>query len=237
MIKVMKNIKDKAEEQKAYTGKGFIRTLRLGDGETASLRFLTDKEDIIEALMHTVVKVTPQYTSRPKVYCKAQDGQPCEYDAQGIPATPMYFLWAYVYEIMHKEQNPKLARFPDAVKYERLEKNGEVGYKEAVNGPMLFRTGPGKDKKYKNMLINLADEYSTLCDRDYKYKRTGSNKDNTDYSLIGKDQKKMTKEIIEVQKSLPDLGDVVSGKIKSLEPEEQTAGEADNKADTDDGLF
>ena len=65
-----------------------------------------------------------------------------------------------------------------------------------------------------------------MTDRDYKYKRTGDNKDNTDYSLVGKNPKKASEEVLAAIKELPDLGDVVSGKIKTFEGEESESSES-----------
>ena len=231
MLRGMKQIKDKSEEQKANaTGNGkYIRSIILHDGEYCSLRFITDKEDIIQAQMHSIQKQTPKKKIWVQEYCKAQDGLPCEWEAQGNMSKPMYFLWAYVYEIMHKTQNPKVGQYDDAVKWERVDVKGEPFYQENVNGLMLFRTGPGKDQKYKNALVNLADEYGTLTDRDYKYKRTGDNKDNTDYALVGKNPKKASDEVLAATKEMPDLGDVVSGKIRTFEGEESESESSEPK--------
>ena len=228
----MNQIKEKAQEAKANFGKNRIRWIDLKDGDIALLRFITDQEDIIQAEMHSVKKMTPRGEFFIKEYCKSQDNQPCELCAQGVPTSPMYFMWAYVYDIMRRQQNPRLARFPDAEKWERVVVKDIPFFKEAVNGPAIFRIGPGKDQKYKNMLVNFADEYGTLCDRDYKLVRTGGAKETTDYSLIAKDPKKASKEVLQAKKDVPELADVVSGKIKSLDGEELEQSEP-GKAATD----
>jgi hypothetical protein len=238
MLKGMDVIKEKTQEAQASSGKNRVRWLQIKEGEVALLRFLTDKEDIIQAEMHSAKKITPKGEYYIKVYCKMQDNQPCEHCAGGLSKGPMYFLWAYVYEIFHKAQNPKLAQYPDADKWERVTVKDVPYYKETVNGPMIFRTGPGKDQKYKNMLVNFSDEYGTLCDRDYKWLRTGGSKETTDYSLISKDPKKITKEVVEVRDSIPELGDVVSGKVNSLSSEENTSEtEKEATAPAEDDLF
>lgn len=233
MLKGMTSIKEKAQEAQANSGKNRVRWLNLAEGDVALLRFITDKEDIIEAEMHSAKRMTPKGERFSKVYCKSQDNQPCELCAQGVSSSPMYFLWAYVYEIMHRQQNPRLAQFPDAQKWERVVVKDVPFYKETVNGPMIFKTGPGKDKKYKNMLVNFSDEYSTLCDRDYKWLRTGSTKETTDYSLMPKDAKKAIKEVAAAAKDLPDLGDVISGKVKSLDNAEVAANGKEAEDSTD----
>jgi hypothetical protein len=184
--------------------------------------------------MHGVKRLTPRGEFWIKVYCKLQDGQPCEHCANGVSSSPLFFLWAYVYEIMHRQQNPKLASNPDAEKWERLVVKDMSYFKEVVNGPMVFRTGPGKDQKYRNMLINFADEYGTLCDRDYKWIRTGATKDTTDYSLLPKDPKKITKEVATVKKDLLDLGDVISGKAKQQTSIDSTKSETPDNDSSDD---
>jgi len=236
MLKGVSKIKERAKEAQSMSGKNRIRWLNIGDGEVALLRFVTDKDDIIQAEMHSVKRMTPRGERFSKTYCKSQDNMACEYCAQGISTGPMLFAWVYVYEIMHRQQNQRLTTDPNAAKWERIEVRDIPYFKEEVEGLMVFKTGPGKDQKYRNMLVNLSEEYGTLSDRDYKWVRTGSTKETTDYSLVPRDPKKTKKEVIEASKDLPDLGDVISGKIKSLGQEAQEGFENSVQNPTEDEL-
>ncbi len=240
MLKGLKELKEKTEQAKQYASEDRIRLLFLGDGEHARVRFLTDTDDIIEAGMHELEETTPRGKRYVKRYCSREDTGSCQYCSDGGIPKKTLFLWAYVYEIMHKQQNPALDLDANAQRWPQVKSpGGGVYYKEEVNGVRVFRTKRGKSNSIQDAFINYADEYGTWCDRDYKWSRNGKGMDTT-YSLAPKDPAKMPKDIKEIQKSLPNLSDYVTGKIFSFNPEVEEEIEPDDAKITsgkDEDLF
>ena len=216
MLKGISNIKKKTDEAIANQSKNRIWQVKLKDGEAALLRFLTEPNSVISAEFHTVKEMTPKGEWRVPRYC-SQDSS-CKYCAEGGTTGEQIFLWAYCYYILHKQQNPRLDTDSNAPKWKRVtDASKQVYFQEEVNAPRIFRTGPGKGSIYKMTLINYANENGTYLDRDYKWIREGSQKENTAYTLMPKDPKPMSDEIKRIIKTLPDLADVVSGKIISFD--------------------
>lgn len=238
MLKGLGELKAKAEQARSFSNEDRILLLKIKDGEHARIRILTDTEDIIKAGIHEVTKTTPKGPVYPKIYCTKEDGGVCEECNRGdIPKSTLFF-WVYVYEIMHKRQNPQLEQDPNATRWTQVKLSGTVYYREDVNGPRILRTKRGNNKYIEKMFVDYADEYGTWCDRDYRWSRTGSSMDDTSYSLVPKDPSKMTKEITEVVKSLPKLTDYVMGKTFVLHPESEDSNISKNKSDeSDDGIF
>lgn len=238
MLKGLKELKEKTEQAKQYASEDRIRLLYLGDGEHARVRFLTDVDDIIEAGMHELEEISPRGKRYVKRYCSREDTGNCQNCNDGNIPKKTLFLWAYVYEIMHKTQNPALESDVNASRWPQVKSpGGGVYYKEEVDGVRAFRTKRGKSNSIQDAFINYADEYGTWCDRDYKWSRSGKSMDTT-YSLAPKEPSKMTKDIKEVQKGLPNLADYVTGKIFSFNPETEEEVESDdakisNKKDDD----
>jgi hypothetical protein len=117
---------------------------------------------------------------------------------------------------LHRTQNKKLETDPNAERWTVQKIGNRTFYRQDLNKVMLFRTGPGAKGYIKNAIIQFAREYDTLCDRDYKWLRTGAGRDDTKYSLIPKDPSDITDAVKEASTSLPDLIDVVVGNITSF---------------------
>jgi len=237
MLKGLGEIGKKAQEAQENMSKDRIRYLSLRNAEVAHLRFLTDEDGVILANFHTVEEMTPKGSVWRKYYCSGDST--CKYCAQGLDYGEMIFLWCYCRLVLHKQQNPRLDSNPEADKWVRVKSDGEIYYKEDVNDIRVFRTTPGKGMAYKKALIGYANTYKTLLDREYKWSREGSSKD-TIYTLIPKDPSKMSEEVRELIKTLPDLSKVVSGEITSFatvengeEPEELEETITPNKSTSD----
>jgi hypothetical protein len=219
LLKGLKSIKEKSEQAQQIAFKDRIRNLYLKDGEYAVIRFLTDTDGIIEAKIHEITKTTETGPRYEKHYCTREDLGQCEDCQQGnIPANMMFF-WLYVSNVMHKTQNPRLERDENAPRWSQKKVGNTVYYEERIDGPMILRCKRGKDGYLRKKFLNIDEENGTWCDRDYKWSRSGGGI-NTVYDLLGKDPSKISKEIKAVKESLPELADVVSGKITSFNSEE-----------------
>ncbi len=218
MIIGLSEIKKKSDEIRELASKDRIRYIMIGDKEVALFRFLTEPDSVISARFHNVKEITPRGEKYSKKYCSQTSD--CRYCAQGLTSSEMIFLWTYCYHILHMAQNPGLGNNPEAVSWERVTYLGKPYYQEFVKGLRIFRTGPGKDNKYKDALVGFATEYGTFADRDYKWERSGTEKATT-YTLIPKDPSSMSEEVKKIISTLPNLEKVVSGKIIAFGQEEE----------------
>jgi hypothetical protein len=220
MEKGLKEIQEQAEKQAAEFSKNRINYISLGDREVAELRFLTDADNLIKAKIHTLTEMSTKGPRYPKKYCTMQDIGTCTYCSQGAALKSFIYLWAWVYAIYHNKQNPKLDQYQDAIKWEPVKLGDQkTYYKETVNGPMIFKTSMGQKGAYQNMIIGFARDYGSLIDRNYRFSRTGKELD-TVYQLTPGKESPMPDELTEARKTLPDLGDVIIGKVKSFSEEE-----------------
>jgi hypothetical protein len=229
MEKGLKAIQEQAEKQSQEFAKNRINYLAIGDKEVAELRFLTDADGVIKAKIHTITEMTPKGKQFRKKYCTMQDIGSCTYCSAGEDIKSFIYLWAWVVAVYHTQQNPKLEKYADATKWAPVKLgDGKTYYKDTINGPMVFRSSVGNKGMYQNMLTGFARDYSSLIDRNYKYSRTGKELDTT-YSLTPMKEAALSEEMIACMKSLPDLGDVISGKVTKFGQEDEpmsAAGEA-----------
>jgi hypothetical protein len=225
MEKGLKEIQEQAEKDAIEFSKNRINFVSLGDREVAELRFLTDSEDLIKAKIHTITEMTPKGKRFRKKYCTMQDLGSCTYCSQGDGLKSLIYLWSWVFMIYHTQQNPKLAQYQDAVKWTPVKLgDGKTYYKETINGPMVFRISVGQKGAYQNMIIGFARDYGTLTDRNYRFSRTGKELDTT-YNITPLKESPMPEEAVEAMKALPDLGDVITGKVKRFGQDEETPTE------------
>ena len=241
MLRGLDKIREKTQEIQAISSGDRIRYLFLDDGEAAIVRFMTDTDEIIEAKFHEVQEMTPSGNRWRKRYCTFDDSGICQWCSQGNVPRRMLFLWSYVYYILHRKQNPTLEVDSNAQKWDLMKSGSSTYYKEEVNEPRVFRTKAGKDGLLRKMFVDFAEEYGTWCDRDYKWSRSGKGLDTT-YSLLAKDPKKMEKGIKDIIPTLPNLGDVITGKQYTFssgktEKEEVENEVPESKQVTDEELF
>lgn len=211
---------------------------KIRDGEYVILRFLTDTDNVITAPFHSIISVSnfggKQTERRKLVYCTQADLGTCPYCAQGQVPSKIISLWAYVYSIYHKQQNFRLESNPEAARWPMVKVAGSNYYKEDVNAVRWFRTGRGGKGSTESMFINFGREYGTLCDRDYKWSRTGAGKTDTSYSLIPKDPSEKSPAVIEAAKDLPSLIDVVVGKTRTWGAKPVAAAESEEPVEEEE---
>jgi len=226
MLRGLGEIKKNQDRTQELMSKDRINYIFLKDRESAIIRFLTDGDEVILANFHTVEEVTPKGKRFSKHYC-TQD-LTCKYCAQGVSYGEVIFLWGYCKYILHRTQNPRIDDDPNAPKWPRVRSGDQVYYKEDVNGPRIFSTGPGKGGAYKNALIKYSATYKTLLDRDYIWERQGTGLGTT-YTLTPKDPSKIEDSVKELIGTLPPLEKVVKGEIISLSGD--TAKVADDEVE------
>jgi hypothetical protein len=127
--------------------------------------------------------------------------------------------------VYHTQQNPRLVEHQDATQYvPKKLGDGKTYYVEEVNGPLVFRISVGAKQVYQNTLAGFARDYGTLCDRNYRITRTGKSLD-TVYTINPLKETPIPDAI--KQLVLPDLGDVITGKIKSFDQQDEAVKESD----------
>ena len=238
MLSGLKQIKEASEKgaQVSQSGGDFIPTLILRDnGEYAILRFISSADEVIQANFHTIEEMSSDGRKRFRdILCTYFDKGSCEHCAKGVRFSVYIFLWSYVRDIIHKEQNPRIETNPSAHKWQQVKISGQIFYKEEVNKPMIFRIKPGRGGNLKNQLIDYAETYGTLNDRDYKFTRSGIRKDpTTSYSLTPKNPEE--EPLVEkLREDLPALADFVTGKIRRFsEAKQETKEEKEGEVKED----
>lgn len=213
MLKGLEEIIERTEEIDAIQNGNRIRKLYLRDRESAVLRFISEKDDVILAYMHRMKQESAGGKSKTRwYYCVKGDGQECPHCVDGNKPKGMLYMWTWVYYVLHTRQNPALEQDSDAPRWQPTKVGTQTFYKEDINAPLVFSIGIGKSGVYKNKIISLQQEYGSLGDRDYKLVRTGAELD-TVYELIPKDPSKKSKEVVVTTiESLPPLVDYITGK-------------------------
>jgi len=211
-IKGLKGIQEKAEEpaEQQQTNPNRMNFLWIKSGETALIRFIDD-EQMLQTKIHEYEEIAVTGKKYKDTYCYEHlTGAPCKWCAAGNIARNVYVFLVYVYSIAHKNQNPALNKDSNAISWEPIKQGNQVFYKETVNGLRILRTKFGKDGYIKESIIQFVNEYGTLCDRDYKYTRTGESM-STHYSFLPKDPSKMSEEVMKAKAEAPTIEDIVIG--------------------------
>ena len=217
MLRGIDNIERETQETAAIGSGDWIKTLKIKDGDIALLRFVTDKDNLIRAKFHDVKKVTPRGEFNVPVYCAFEDTKMCPNCSSGLVPYNTVNLWAYVYYILHKSQNPNIQAGSNEGIWPQAKQGKSILYKEEIGTFMWFRTKYGYQGRYRQMFVDFANEYNTLCDRDYSWSRAGATRTNTNYSLMPKKEGKLVlPDGVMAIKDLPDLGEVVCGKIRTF---------------------
>ena len=210
VVKGVGAIAKKSEEAQKASQKDRILYVQLQDGESAMLRFVTESDEIISADFHSYKEMTPNGERTRTKYCPRD--RECQKCAEGNATKELIFIWAWVYYILHVAQNPALDKDPAATKWERIMVGGKGVYKEIINEFRVFRTGIGKDNKYRGALISFAQDYGTFLDRDYRYTRTGKEL-KTSYDIVPQNPKPIDPNIQAKIASLPSLEKIVTGEV------------------------
>lgn len=154
--------------------------LEIKAGDVAVIKFIQDASKIYICGFHAVPTKGKFGEYNQDVYCPAQDGQPCQYcERIGEEIAILHkkwHAWVWVDKIFHTKQ---------------ADANWMVGkrgkkqyYVEEVHGIRLLRKGEGKGKYLTNKLISVYEEYGTLLDRIFLWKRTGDKRDDTLYDIM-----------------------------------------------------
>jgi hypothetical protein len=219
-IKGLKEIQEKTAEAVDLASQNRAKYLYLGDGDSAMFRFIDD-EEIVQAKIHEYKEMTPMGENHKKTYCsESLTGTPCKWCASGNIAKGVYIFLVYVYHIVHKNQNPKLNTDSNATKWEVVKQGAQTFYKEDVNEIRTLRIKFGKDSYLKNAILQFAGEYTTLCDRDYRFTRTGAGL-KTLYSFVPKDPSKVSQKVLDAKKEAVSLVDSLLK--RKTEPVEKVA--------------
>ena len=238
MIKGLEEILEKTQENSNLADGERIRRLTLRDGESALIRFISDGNEVVKAYMHNIEKDTPRGRRFVWQYCTKNESAVCATCSSGSIPKGMLYLWAFVYTILHKTQNPRLEEDADAERWAVTKVGNNTFYKEEPNKPMIFSLSVGRANIYQNKLIGFWQENGTLTDRDYKFTRSGAKLD-TIYDLIPKDKAKKSKEVAAFSlDNLPAVSDFVTGKNYSMAPtgdgEEAVEENSNGKGESED---
>jgi hypothetical protein len=210
VIRGLKAIQEKTAEVANLAGSG-TRYLYIGEGDSALIRFIDDNE-MIQTKMHEYEDVQPTGKKYKKAYCiENLTGTPCKWCAVANLPKNVYVFLVYVYNVIHKNQNPELNTNPDAKRWDAVKQGTATFYKEDINEIRMLRIKFGKDSYLKNAVLQFVGEYGTLCDRDYKFVRNGGGK-NTNYSFIPKDPSKTPAEVLDAKQDSPTLEDILIGR-------------------------
>lgn len=154
--------------------------LEVKAGDVAVIKFVQDASKIYICGFHAVPTKGKFGEYNQDVYCPAQDGKPCQYcERIGEEIAILHkkwHAWVWVDKIFHTKQ---------------VDANWMVGkrgkkqyYVEEVHGVRLLRKGEGKGKYLTNKLISVYEEYGTLMERVFLWKRTGDKRDDTLYDIM-----------------------------------------------------
>ncbi len=223
-------LKDNAAYAASKGKRNFIPTLRLADGDRARIRFITDASDVVRSFVHSIKKTSQsgkEYTET--LYCpKLSEQESCDLCKAGdINISRRMHMWLYVYEILHKFQNPAIKTNAEA---EVWKKNQKGLYVEEVNKAVWWSTGEGKGQYILKALANYNTKYDTLLDREYEISRSGSGMQDTTYSITPESVSEYPDNIKAIK--LPNLQEIVRGNIVSLVPLDTQQQKAETPSET-----
>lgn len=232
-FKGLKEMQEKSAEVAALSGQNRMSHIFIDDGESALIRFVDDDE-MIQTKIHEYEELTPTGKRYRKAYCPENlYGKPCKWCAAGNYAKNLYVFLTYVYYILRKKQNPALNDNPEATKWEAIKQSGQVLYKEEVKDFRVLRLKWGKDSVNKNMVLNFANAYGTLTDRDYVFSRSGAGI-RTSHSLIPKDKEDLSSEAKEAISNAPSINEVLNITSEDRSEAKASAEAQDNSKPNED---
>ena len=154
--------------------------LEIKGGDVAVIKFIQDASKIFVCGFHAVPTKGKFGEYNQDVYCLAQDGEPCQFCEQiGEDIAILHkkwHAWVWVDKIYHAKQ-------ADA-NWMAGKRGKKQFFVETVNGVRLLRKGEGKGKYLTNKLISIYEEYSSLLNRIFLWKRTGEKRDDTLYDIL-----------------------------------------------------
>jgi hypothetical protein len=251
---------DSAKERAAAmpsSGGGFdtYPTLSLKDRDVAYVRFIGDgggdDKYTDSGYFHREQKVS-QRTNNPytqTIFCARSfdtpdgDVTPCEWceGKHGQDAAKVVLqigLWIWCGTILRNKQREQKeilagkAAFPT-----KTDKEGRVFFVDEINGPLVYQRGPGKNQSFLDQLKLMRDMAGGLNTMGFTIVRTGSGRDDTNYThnpIVESKGKEWTEEQKEIIAQLPSIAEIFSG--RETWPRTMSAGGAANEMITPESL-
>jgi len=122
-----------------------------------------------------------------------------------------FFVWVYVYYLLHPHQNPALDKDPQAPKWKAVKvgkgATSMTMFKQDVNKLKILLGGPRLKDEIDNAVAAAAENDATLLGADYRFVRHGvPNSSDTRYNFVAIGKSGKLKE--EVTKVIDELGDI-----------------------------
>lgn len=214
------------EQRKSASSSRFL--FLSNDGEKAKFRFLTDAEHLVHGIFHQFMVGKTLCTPIPCVDWMRQDGlydgaEECKWCKLGAnddsyKSRQKFWAYAYVYNILHPFQNPRLEKNSDATMWEPVKgvAGGKAMFRQDVGAIRIVMYGPAVLRS----LEDLNAEFGSIVDRDYTLVRNGGKGDaKTSYTLITGAETKIDPAITELFAAEEDLEQVaLSGLSASPAP-------------------
>jgi hypothetical protein len=186
--------------------------------DQARIRFLEEpKEGLFSGVFHrpftkgklqNPVVCVEQDNDTPTVEGMAEDCPLCATeDSPGLK----FFLWVYVYHILHPNQNPALEKDASAPKWQAVKvgkgESSRTMFKQDVNKVKVLLGGPRLKDLLDEVEQAAAEEGENLLVSDYKFIRHGSRGDS-DTTYVFRAVKNSSKLKKEVKEAIDKLGDI-----------------------------
>ena len=214
-------------------------TLRIRDGEMALYTFLQELLDGDCSFFHTVPEETPNgKIAYPSVYCERnenENGPVVGADCVNCNSTnrevrirrKKYHYWVYVYSIYHKEQNPAVGQYQDAVEWTLTNVGRRQYFCETLNKPQLLQLSNTMWSSLDNLVSSMENE-SDMVGQTFRYDHIKDANGRHAYMLVisGMNIDAVNSaDIVGMKSALPDLEDVLSGQINEFEFSQFSRGE------------
>ena len=206
-------------------------TLRIRDGEMAIYTFLQELLDGDCSYFHTVPEETPNgKIAYPSVYClrnENENGPVVGVDCVNCNSTnrevrirrKKYHYWVYVYNVYHKEQNPAVGQYQDAVEWTPVSVGRRNFFCEIVNKPQLIQLSNTMWSSLDNLVSSMENE-ADMVGETFRYDHIKDANNRHAYMLVLSTMNIESvnhSDIRSMNTALPELEDVLSGQINEFE--------------------
>ena len=226
-------IQKRADEMPSSSGFDTYPTMALFDGDTAIVRFIgtgaTGDPYTDSAYFHKEVRISKR-TNKPytheTVCLRSWDDKdsgvvtPCpncggENGVEAAKVSLKIGLWMWITGITRANQHKDATTNPSSAYPIAQLPNGQRVFWEAIDGPIVYKRGPGKDRSFLNELRLMRDIAGSLNALDYSIHRKGKGMDDTNYTHIP-DPSTRDRQLTDIQKEvisqLPTIAELFSGK-------------------------
>ncbi len=217
------------------------------DLEQARIRFLEEPtEGIYSGVFHrpwvkgrllNPVICVEQDDSPPKVEGMTDECPLCTADDD---PRMQFFIWVYVYYLLHPHQNPALDKDPQAPKWQAVKvgrgATATTMFRQDVNKLKILLGGPRLKDEIDNAVAAAAENDATLLDADYRFIRHGvpkSSETRYNFVAIGKSSK-LRDEVTKVIDELGDIADAALEGTTSFYANVDEAGESEEPEETEE---